>query len=268
MDSVLFEEWVRDVNKKFHAKGRKLALIIDNCPAHPIIENLPHIKLVFFLPPNTTSMSQPMNQGFIRCLKAHYRKRSVKLILRSLDSNKPVPKVSLLTALQLLASAWNEVCQITIVNCFKKAKISEKDQTIAINDEDDPLKEINENLKELPEKEPSLVPENMAAEDFATVDDAVITTSSTLFDEEILQETTHTENDEVEEIEDDDEELGAPSTRDVENSLEILKNLSLFSEKRGDQMQDLTNKFETLLTRDKVQKCKQVKITSYFVKEK
>ena len=99
----------------------------------------------------------------------------------------------------------------------------------------------------------------MTAEDFATADDAVIT-SSTLIDEEILQEATQTENDEVEEIEDDDEELVAPSTRDVENSLEILKNLSLFSEKRGDQMQDLINKFETLLTRDNVEKCKQVKL--------
>ena len=108
----------------------------------------------------------------------------------------------------------------------------------------------------------------MTAEDFATADDAVITTSSTLTDEEILQEATQTENDEVEEIEDDDEELVAPSTRDVENSLEILKNLSLFSEKRGDQMQDLINKFETLLTRDKVEKYKQVKTTNYFVKEK
>ena len=107
-----------------------------------------------------------------------------------------------------------------------KATVSEKYHTIAINDEDNPSKEINENLKELREKEPSLVPENMTAEDFT------------------------------------------PSTRDVENLLEILKNLSLFSEKRGDQMQDLINKFETLLTRDKVEKCKQVKITSYFVKEK
>ena len=35
----------------------------------------------------------------------------------------------------------------------------------------------------------------------------------------------------------------APSTRDVENSLEILENLSVFS----DQMQDLIDKFETLL---------------------
>ena len=221
------------------------------------------------MPLNTTSVSQPMDQGVIICLKAHYRKLLVKLILHSLDSNKPLLKVLLLRALQLLVSTWKEVSQTTIINCFKKAKISEKDQTIAINDEDDPFKEINENLKELTEKEPSLMPENMAAEDFATAnDDAVITTSSTLTDEEILQDATQTENDEVEEIEDDDEELVAPSTRDVENSLEILKNLSLFSEKRGDQMQDLINKFETLLTRDKVEKNKQVKITSYFVKEK
>ena len=77
------------------------------------------------------------------------------------------------------------------------------------------------------------MPENMAAEDFATVDDAVITTTpSTFTDEKNLQEATQTEKNEVKEIEDDDEELVAPSTRDVENSLEILKNLSLFNGKK------------------------------------
>ena len=170
--------------------------------------------------------------------------------------------------LELLASAWNKVNQDTIVNCFKKAKISEKDQTIAMNDQNNLFKEINENLKELREKELSLMAENMKAEDFAAVDDAVITTSLTLTDEEILHEATQTENDDVEEIEADDKELVAPSTRDVENSLEISKNLSLFSERTGNQMQDLMNKFETLLTWEKVEKCKQVKITSYFLKEK
>ena len=104
-----------------------------------------------------------MDQGIIRCLKAHYRKQLVKLILRSLDSNQPLPKVSWLTALQLVVSTWNEVSQTTILTCLKKAKISEKDQTIAINDEDDLFKEINKHLKELREKKPGLVPENMAA---------------------------------------------------------------------------------------------------------
>ena len=96
---------------------------------------------------------------------------------------------------------------------------------------------INENLKELREKEPTLVPENMTAEDFATADDAVITTSSTLTDQEISQETIQTENNEAKETEDDDKELAALSRRDVENPLEILKNLFLFSEKIDDQMQ-------------------------------
>ena len=57
-----------------------------------------------------------------------------------------------------------ERIQTTVVNCFKKVKISEKDQTIAINDEVKPFKEIKKNLKEVRAKEPSLVPENMAAE--------------------------------------------------------------------------------------------------------
>ena len=60
----------------------------------------------------------------------------------------------------------------------------------------------------------------------------------------------------------------ASSTRNVENSLGILENLSVFSKKRGDQMQDLINRFEILLMRDKVKKCKQVKIATYLVKEK
>ena len=115
MDGVLFEEWLRDLNKTFKSEKRKVSLIIDNCLAHPIVDNLSHVKMVF-LPLNTASVSQPMYQSIIGCLKAHYRKRLVKLILRSLDSNKPLPKVILLTALQLLASVWNEVSQATIVN--------------------------------------------------------------------------------------------------------------------------------------------------------
>ena len=104
----------------------------------------------------------------------------------------------------MLASAWNEVSQATIVNCFKKAKISDKDQAIAINDEDDPFKEINEDLQELREKDSSLVPESMTAEDLASADDAVITRESTLTDEEILEEATKIDEDGVEDIEDED----------------------------------------------------------------
>ena len=81
-----------------------------------------------------------MDQGVIKCLKAHYRKRLVRLILCDLDSNKPLPKISLIKGLQLLVSAWNDGSKATVVNCFRKSKISEKD---------DPFKDVNEGLQNL-----------------------------------------------------------------------------------------------------------------------
>ena len=72
MDSTFFEEWVRKLDVKFQKENQKIALIIDNCPAHPSIADLSNVKLIF-LPPNRTSVSEPMDQGVIKCLKAFYR---------------------------------------------------------------------------------------------------------------------------------------------------------------------------------------------------
>ena len=59
--------------RNFASEKGIIALVIDNCLAHSHIENLKSIKL-FFLPPNTTSTNQPMDQDVIRSLKAKYRK--------------------------------------------------------------------------------------------------------------------------------------------------------------------------------------------------
>ena len=40
-------------------------MIVDNCPAHPEVSGLKTINLKF-LPPNTASCTQPMDQGVIR----------------------------------------------------------------------------------------------------------------------------------------------------------------------------------------------------------
>ena len=61
MDSQLFEELVREQDRKFECEGRKAALVVDNCPTHPNIPNLKAISLVF-LPPKTTCKPQPMDQ--------------------------------------------------------------------------------------------------------------------------------------------------------------------------------------------------------------
>ena len=72
MDSILFEEWVREVDRHFTKERRKIALLIDNCPVHSSIDNLASTELIF-LPPNTSSKLQPMDQGVIRSIKAHYK---------------------------------------------------------------------------------------------------------------------------------------------------------------------------------------------------
>ena len=47
MDSILFEEWVREVDRRFTKEGRKIVLLVDNCPAHLSIGNLVSTKLIF-----------------------------------------------------------------------------------------------------------------------------------------------------------------------------------------------------------------------------
>ena len=59
-------------------EGRKVVLIVDNCPAHQHVEGLKAIHLMFLLP-NTTSKTQPIDQGVIRSIKAHYRALSSAL---------------------------------------------------------------------------------------------------------------------------------------------------------------------------------------------
>lgn len=94
-----------------------MALIVDNCPAHPHIEGLSvsysAIQLVF-LPPNTTSKTQPMDQGTIRSHKAHYRTLTVQLFMRGVDNNQPLPKVSILSAMNMLTAAWHKVSDTTV----------------------------------------------------------------------------------------------------------------------------------------------------------
>ena len=106
----LFEEWVRELDRKFVREGRKIALIVDNCPAHPHIEGLDTIQLVF-LPPNTTSKTQPMDQGVIRSLKAHYRTLILQLFIRTVDNAQPLPKISILSAMNMLTAAWDKVSE-------------------------------------------------------------------------------------------------------------------------------------------------------------
>ncbi len=138
MDSTLFEEWVREQDRKFECEGRKVALIVDNCPAHPTISNLKAINLVF-LPPNTTCKTQPMDQGVIRSIKAFYRGATVRKYIDAVEKGMLPPKFTILDAMTILTGAWNIVAAETIRNCFKKAGIGSEEQQSTVCDANDPF---------------------------------------------------------------------------------------------------------------------------------
>ena len=149
MSSELFEEWIKEIDRTFSVQKRKVALIIDNCPAHPNVQNLNWVELIF-LPPNTTSITQPMDQGVIRSLKAKYRSLAVKKQIAALEKGKEMLKFSILTAMFMLTKAWNSIPDQTFINCFKKSGISDETVERAINDLDDPFRglDIEEDVME------------------------------------------------------------------------------------------------------------------------
>jgi hypothetical protein len=73
MTSDLFEAKMRLWNMEIALQKRKILLLVDKCPAHPVLEKVENIKLMF-LPANTKSMLQPTDQRVTRSLKHHYRK--------------------------------------------------------------------------------------------------------------------------------------------------------------------------------------------------
>lgn len=80
MDSNLFKEWfVLEfvVKVKNYLRDVKLpekdVLVLDNAPTHPSKLACHDVK-VMFLPPNVTSLVQPLDQTVIVNLKRRYRK--------------------------------------------------------------------------------------------------------------------------------------------------------------------------------------------------
>ena len=70
----------------------------------------------------------------------------------------------------MLTSAWSSVTVETIVNCFRKAKISEESQSEALSDEDNPFKELQDEMDSLRAVKPNLMPENITDTDLVDVD--------------------------------------------------------------------------------------------------
>ena len=124
MTSQIFTEWLTEWDSQLGKENWKILLLVDNCTAHLKVTTLKNIQLEF-LPPNTTSIIQPMDQGIIKNLKSFYRKEIVCMTLAYLEENILNPlstaadvssKISILDAVNFVAKSWRAVKEATIVS--------------------------------------------------------------------------------------------------------------------------------------------------------
>ena len=127
------------INRQMEVAKRKIILFMDNAPCRPesLSERYSNIKVVF-LPKNTTSRLQPLDATIIRNFKHKYRKKLLKFVTWRINDNVKttdiIQEVDVLKAISWIKSAWSEVSEETIVNCFKKCGFRKSQPDIQLTD--------------------------------------------------------------------------------------------------------------------------------------
>lgn len=126
MTGGIFKEWywnhfIPYVMKKLRRMNIdcKIILFLDNCSAHPHQDELNNISGTVrteYLPPHTTSLIQPMDQGIIETAKRIYRHRIVATLISKagLPFKERLSTINVLYAVREIAHAWSNVKSDTL----------------------------------------------------------------------------------------------------------------------------------------------------------
>ena len=110
----------------------KILLLVDNAPSHPDLSDIdPNVKMLF-LPPNTTSLIQPMDMGVISILKTNYKYLLLKKAIAAAEGTNIeflqfLKKINIKIAIDLVAQAWDEVPTSAMSGVWKKLLKNEED---------------------------------------------------------------------------------------------------------------------------------------------
>ena len=121
----IYQKWLVDWDTELRQSHRKILLLQDKFSGHIPPPNLQNIRIENF-EPNLTSHVQPLDQGIIRCFKAHYRAAYICHAVDCYDEGitpANIYDIDQLQAMRLADTARNEVDATTIKNCWKKVGI-------------------------------------------------------------------------------------------------------------------------------------------------
>ena len=251
--------------------GRKIVMVLDNCPAHPHVE-LKNIELAF-LPPNTTSATQPMDAGVIRNFKLHYRRILADRRLEAAETGDKDFKWNLLDCLFAVKCAWTLVTPTTIANCYRNAGFFQGDASsraessaeVASSQESElrVFRIIWDGLRDMIEEMPSL-------EDYVDIDNEA-ECAERMTDQEIVEAISKDQNPES----DDDEEVGEtlveepepiPTAKQALQPIDCIRRFTL-SMDESPETEDairLTTILEQTLMKEKASRTRQSTITDIF----
>lgn len=149
MDCEIFRDWfqkhfVPEVLNYLQSKNlpQRAVLLIDNAPSHPSELQLKSSDgeiFVKFLPPNVSSIMQPMDQGVIACMKKHYRTGLLlKRIEEGCDFKTFWKDFTILDAIYEIRLAWEKVKAITLLRSWRKSlpDISEESDHLGFTEEE------------------------------------------------------------------------------------------------------------------------------------
>lgn len=269
MTRDIMTEWLLQFDRKMAIQKRKVILFLDNAASHPRELNLRNVKIIF-LPPNTTSVCQPLDQGVIQNCKFYYRGLISKHILSRMDGAKTVSELSksidVLEALYFIKTSWNKVASVTIKNCFAKAGFKKNDLIATDFDPEDdlPLSALADLLRSIK----AVCPNNQEVEDFITIDQNV-----EIEDENVdIQLNEIPENDSEEDNKSETEEEVFTTGEDVseinsyDEALKIIGVLKRFA--RDDfvafqHIKDLESHFQNCLLQQKRSRLRQTSILNF-----
>ncbi|XP_056645814.1 tigger transposable element-derived protein 6-like [Diorhabda sublineata] len=226
MTTDLFNKFLLDWDKELKKKRRKILLLIDNCPSHINLRDFEFIKVVF-LPPNTTSVLQPMDQGIIQKIKTNFRKQLVLRFLQDVEENRET-KISILDAIIMVHQAWEDVPATTITNCFKHSGV------LGNQNEEQPSEPAETNALDEPEflpwseslELPTLINKDVLA-DYAKIDEG-LHTEQDISDEDLINELdADIETDNGEEDE-EEQQLDIPPLTDALRAAQLLKKFVMY----------------------------------------
>jgi hypothetical protein len=136
MRSDIFETWMQKLNNHFKGQDCKILLIMDNASCHSLFGvqqkqwsgfmALPMTNVtIVFLPPNCTSVVQPLDQGIIAPFKLRYKSKLLEWVLSQFDSDQQQDLRKVVTNVKQTI-LWSYKVRLDIYGSSDYSKLLEK----------------------------------------------------------------------------------------------------------------------------------------------